>query len=265
MAASVNLPPATHTAVYVWIAPVPADDASCWLQHLRYPLPPYHASKLAAFKLTHDYALRAAALALMCTALHTLTGVDVPSCLTALTYDGAGRPHLHAIAGVRWAINFSYTHSMAVCALRAGNPSALPLLGVDVERTPLHGTPASFARIFSPAEQHSISQSDDCHSERTRRWTNKEAIVKAAGTGFAYDPQRVSTLCPLWGHSSVSSTEQHLDGAQLPIYTTTAQENTVPIVPTLFWQCIKPARGYWLTVASSLPWSESSISFLRLP
>lgn len=264
MAARVNPPLATHTAVHVWIAPVPTDDASLWLQHLRRPLPPYHACKLAAFKNTHDYALRAAALALMCAALHSLTDMDAASSLTALTYDGAGRPQLHAMAGVQWAINFSYAQHMAVCAVRAGSASARPLLGVDVERIPLHGTSASFARIFSPAEQHSIVQSEDCHSERTRRWTNKEAILKALGTGFAGDPQCVSTLCPFWGQSSVSSTEQHLNGSQLPIYATAAQENTLPMVPTLFWQCSTPARDYWLTVASSLPWSESSISFLRL-
>jgi phosphopantetheine--protein transferase-like protein len=65
-------------------------------------------------------------------------------------------------------------------------------VGVDVERiSPL--SVGDFRSVFTPREMAAINDSLWPQSELIRRWTIKEAILKALGLGFLADPLALDT------------------------------------------------------------------------
>lgn len=80
-------------------------------------------------------------------------------------------------------------------------PAAAPGLGLDVERVdaPAFADPDALGEVgFSTAERAwaAARPRSERPAARARLWTRKEALVKAAGTGFTGDPADVAALHP---------------------------------------------------------------------
>ncbi|MDR0355778.1 MAG: 4'-phosphopantetheinyl transferase superfamily protein [Deltaproteobacteria bacterium] len=112
-------------------------------------------------------------------------GEDPDQALADLRFDGRGRP-FYKVA----EFNFSHCAPYGVCALAPpGWPGGL---GVDVERArPLEAD--DFRRVFAPDELRAVAASADPDGELIRRWTVKEAVLKALGDGFLADPRPIPT------------------------------------------------------------------------
>jgi phosphopantetheinyl transferase len=67
---------------------------------------------------------------------------------------------------------------------------------VDVESRASDLTPNDCAAIFRPQELAAILAAPDRGSELIRRFTIKEAVLKAQGVGFLGDPLTVETTRP---------------------------------------------------------------------
>lgn len=121
----------------------------------------------------------------------------------------------------RAALSFSYSQDAAVCALGFGPPGLR--LGVDLESL---ASPPPAGRAFMPAERIRHP------GEALRRWTVKEALLKAWGAGLAFDPARI--------HAGRCGQRR---GRQ-----------TAPIsgAPPLLWQSL-PLPGHWCGLALSHP------------
>lgn len=90
----------------------------------------------------------------------------------------SGAPRLHfPHAAMQAAISFAYTPQAVVCALACGPPGLR--MGVDLESL---ASPPPAPRAFHPGERLSGPR------DALRRWTVKEALLKALGTGLAIDP-----------------------------------------------------------------------------
>lgn len=103
--------------------------------------------------------------------------------------DTQGRPHFPG-----WHAAFSHSGEAAFCALcPASANDVLTPHALDAESL-LSQPPAASA--FAPAEQPrreaGLSQ-QSINREALRRWTIKEALLKASGLGLGMDPARVST------------------------------------------------------------------------
>jgi len=106
-----------------------------------------------------------------------------------------GKPHL---PGARLEFNLTHSHELALIAV-----SVSGAVGVDVERRarrPLD-LPAMARRVLSPAEQEWLVRRPQAQRNAAflRLWTCKEAVSKAAGSGFSggfsgicIEPQRLS-------------------------------------------------------------------------
>src|SRR5205085_1762232 len=69
-------------------------------------------------------------------------------------------------------------------------------LGVDIEmHRPLQAMQALVERVFHRDEQRWLAEQSDLESAFFRLWTLKEALLKAAGTGFSHPPEQ---LCWRW-------------------------------------------------------------------
>lgn len=248
-----------HT-VHLWLVPAP-ENAALWLQQLDTALPPHQQRRLSAFRNPHDQAIRAAGLALLCTALHELGGIAPAVCLEALHYNAAGQPQLHFGMDTHWQLSFSYSADWTACALRCTPATCTGGLGVDVERSPLSGFAQHFSRVFNPLELQAIIAAKDSADDMTRRWTVKEATLKAQGRGFDSDPHALSTLEQPRTVIPLESTDMAFASLQASIHAIRIAENPVD---EIFWQALPLKPHSWLTLASTKMWEKTRIRVLRL-
>lgn len=178
-------------------------------------LSPADRAHLVRFTDPGAAAARTLARALLILACRPLRP-DLPATLFR-TASGAPRlrsPH----AAMRAALSFAYAPQAVVCALAFGPPGLL--LGVDLEAV---GSPPPAPRAFHPRE-HVAGPRD-----ALRRWTVKEALLKAWGTGLARDP------------------------AQLPVGRAGQRQGRHPAaaaLPPLRWRTL-PLPGHWCSLAIS--------------
>ena len=107
--------------------------------------------------------------------------------LPQITMDSRGRPQF---AG--WRTAFSHSGQAAFCALAQAEQPAAPALGLDAEALtapPPHSSAFAAGEISAPMALHG-----ECWArEALRRWTIKEALLKAAGLGLGMQPDQVPT------------------------------------------------------------------------
>lgn len=146
-----------------------------------------------------------------------------------LGMDTQGRPLFPG-----WRVAFSHSGEAAFCALcpapadTAVAPHVIPPHALDAESL-LSPPPAPNA--FSPAElarrEAGLSQ-QGINREALRRWTIKEALLKASGLGLGMDPTRVPT-----GGFGQRAGIWH---GPLGIF---------------YWRCL-PCPGHWLSMAQQV-------------
>lgn len=91
-----------------------------------------------------------------------------------------GKPFL---PGSKWSFSLSHCRELVAVAVCEGCA-----LGVDVEHVdPRHATDMIAHRVYGPAELADISAQPDRVARFFERWTLKEALVKAMGTGIGED------------------------------------------------------------------------------
>ncbi|WP_278338150.1 4'-phosphopantetheinyl transferase family protein [Desulfovibrio piger] len=116
-------------------------------------------------------------------------------------------PRLHRLpSGRPWlegfSVSFSYSEQAAFCLL--AGPGTSP--GVDAEALTSPAPPAS---AFSPRELSSCLSPAARQRECLRRWTIKEAVFKAAGTGCDRPPRLLDS-----GHNGQRTGDLMLDAAR---------------------------------------------------
>jgi 4'-phosphopantetheinyl transferase len=128
---------------------------------------------------------------LLAQALFLLENRAPADTLGALGADSLGRPGL---PDGKWAFSFSHSQSLAVCLI--GLAGRHGRLGVDVEAW-RDLRPEDIAPAFCPDERCHLDEITD-ETERRQRlfglWTQKEAILKAQGTGLLHPPSEIN-LC----------------------------------------------------------------------
>lgn len=134
-----------------------------------------------------------------------------------------GCPRLHRLpSGRPWlegfSVSFSYSEQAAFCLL--AGPDTSP--GMDAEALTSPAPPSS---AFSPWEMPPCLPPAARQRERLRRWTVKEAVFKAAGTGCDRPPHLLDS-----GRSGRRTGELMLDAARYR------------------WHQL-PSPGHWLCVA----------------
>ncbi len=148
-------------------------------------LPHEQAQSIAANRRPVDRALRVLVRVLLGYALQRITGRPGGEFLSRLFIDSYGRPQC---AGLHFS--FSHTLPYAVCALAP--PGWTGRIGVDVESVQALQVD-EFSNAFTLAELTDIKTTTDPSQELIRRWTIKEAALKADGLGFLADPLTVHT------------------------------------------------------------------------
>ena len=134
-----------------------------------------------------------------------------------------GCPRLHRLASGRpwlegFSVSFSYSEQAVFCLLAGAGIRP----GVDAEALTSPAPPAS---AFSPKELFPGLSPAARQRERLRRWTIKEAVFKAAGTGCDRPPHLLDS-----GRSGQRTGELMLDAARY------------------HWHQL-PCSGHWLCVA----------------
>lgn len=124
-----------------------------------------------------------AAEALLFHALEATLGIDRTAVRVATTR--SGKPYFVSHPSVQF--NVSHSGSWVMCALHT-RP-----VGVDVEQPRVTGVPPA-EQFMSPAElaHHRASPPGERRNAFFRLWTLKESVLKAAGTGFSFDPRRMT-------------------------------------------------------------------------
>ena len=114
--------------------------------------------------------------------------------LPQLGMDTQGRPQFPG-----WRVAFSHSGEAAFCALCPGPADAelashaMPPHALDAESLlSLPPAPNAFAPSELPRRETGFSQ-QSINREALRRWTIKEALLKASGLGLGMDPARVPT------------------------------------------------------------------------
>jgi phosphopantetheinyl transferase len=175
-------------------------------------LPETQAEAIRKNRKPEDRSRRILARLLLGFGLSLLDNHDAPTGIRALRNDPQGRPWLD---GCTRPISLSHSGRWAACAI--GHAQASGGIGVDVEE--IREMPVEdFSMVFTAQERAAIRNAGDPASDLIRRWTIKEAVLKAHGTGLLADPLQVGTV----------GGEAHNQWAHLPL-----------------------ADGYWLTVAAS--------------
>lgn len=133
---------------------------------------------------------------------------------TASGAPALGLPH----AAVQTALSFAYSPQAVVCALALA-PAACRL-GVDLESL---ASPPPAPRAFHPREHVSGPR------DALRRWTVKEALLKAHGTGLTIDPAGIPAGRAGQRRGRLSS---------------------LASLPPLYWRSL-PLPGHWCALALS--------------
>ncbi|MDR1678066.1 MAG: 4'-phosphopantetheinyl transferase superfamily protein [Deltaproteobacteria bacterium] len=197
---------------------------------------------LARSRRSADRALRLLVRLLLVQALDLkgLAGIEL---IKFLDWDAFGRPILK---NSNFFISFSHSFPFAACAL------SLEPIGADVENALSLGPnpeahspnkaafqPSDFKSFFNPEEILAIQKANFPASELIRRFTIKEAILKAKGTGLLTDPLNVD--------SSVGSGRKANEGlfSQPREKGPQIKENR----PLLWWH-LDLAPNFWLTCAT---------------
>ena len=177
-------------------------------------LPGAQAEVIRKNRRPEDRLRRILARLLLGFGLSLLENRDALTGIRALRHDPQGRPWLD---GCPRPVSLSHSGRWAVCAI--GHAQAGGGIGVDVEE--IREIPVEdFSRVFTAQEREAIRSADDPASDLIRRWTIKESVLKAHGTGLLADPLQVGTA---------GGEEGQCHWAHLPL-----------------------EPGYWLTVAGSL-------------
>lgn len=175
-------------------------------------MPGAQAEAICKNRRPEDRLRRILARLLLGFGLSLLENRDALAGIRALRSDPQGRPWLD---GCIRPISLSHSGRWAACAI--GHAQASGGIGVDVEE--IREAPVEdFSMVFTAQECAAIRNSENPASDLIRRWTIKEAVLKAHGTGLLADPLQVGTV----------GEEAHSHWAHLPL-----------------------AHGYWLTVAAS--------------
>lgn len=176
-------------------------------------MPEAQADSIRKNRRPEDRLRRIVARLLLGFGLLLLEKRDALAGISALRHDPQGRPWLD---GCPCPVSLSHSGRWAACAI--GHAQASLGIGVDVEE--IREMPVEdFSMVFTAREREAIRGAHDPASDLIRRWTIKEAILKAHGTGLLADPLQVGTTGPEMGHSH--------------------------------WEHLPLAHGYWLTVAAS--------------
>ncbi len=110
-----------------------------------------------------------------------------PDGVASWSVDSSGRPYL-AQPPRRADFNISHTEGAVVVAL-----SPCGRIGVDVERRS-GGEVEEYLGAFTENERSWILAGEGAKERMLRLWTRKEAILKAAGTGFSLAPSLIDVL-----------------------------------------------------------------------
>ncbi|HEX6364327.1 MAG TPA: 4'-phosphopantetheinyl transferase superfamily protein [Albitalea sp.] len=125
-------------------------------------------------------------------------------------YDPSCAPHrwrfAHGPAGKPsvaspFAYRFNLSHSGRATAIAVADEE----VGVDIERhRALPAGPAIAERVFHPRERRWLAAQPSFETAFLRLWTLKEALLKAAGTGFSRPPQEAcwDELDAPWLHAT---------------------------------------------------------------
>lgn len=180
-----------------------------------------HAESIRRNRRAEDRCRRILARLLLAYGLKVLEGWDIYAGLAALRSEPGGRPWLE---GSPRPVSLSHAGQWAVCAI--GHEEFCQGIGVDVEQIRKLEV-EDFRVVFTAAEQEAVRKSKKPHSELIRRWTIKEAILKARGTGLLGDPLGIDT-----GDAGVAG--RH-------------------------WEHLPLEHGYWLTVAGQSPFAPARL------
>ena len=103
------------------------------------------------------------------------------------------------IDGEPLPIAASLSRSGAWAAAVVDSSRALPTVGIDLEQIGRFGGSELDESVFTPAEQSQLQGVQEAERPRLRAalWSRKEAVLKAAGTGFMVDPATVDVLEPV--------------------------------------------------------------------
>lgn len=201
--------------LHLLFCPLPSPQQAARLfSHIAPLLSPIDKAHILRFTVPEAAAARITARALLVLA----TSSCCPVLPATLHKTAAGAPLLRDTSPLRASVSFSYSPQAAVCAL-AFSPAA-EQLGVDLEAL---ASPPPDYRAFQPEERPHNSQ------DALRRWTIKEALSKAWGTGL------------------------HLDPALLPTGKRAQRRGIQPGLHTyspLLWQTL-PLPGHWCSIALS--------------
>ena len=176
-------------------------------------LPVAQAEAIRKNRRSEDRLRRILARLLLGFGLSLLENRDAPTGVRALRSDPHGRPWLD---GCTRPISLSHSGRWAVCVI--GHAQSSLGIGVDVEEI-REMSVEDFSMVFTAQEREAIRGAYDPSSDLIRRWTIKEAVLKAHGTGLLADPLQIGTM----------------GGEKGPSH----------------WTHLNLSHGYWLTVAAS--------------
>ena len=176
-------------------------------------MPEAQAEAIRKNRRPEDRLRRIVARLLLGFGLSLLDNRDALAGIRVLRHDPKGRPWLE---GCPCPVSLSHSGRWAVCAI--GHAQSSLGIGVDVEE--IREMPVEdFSMVFTAQEREAILGAYDPSSDLIRRWTIKEAVLKAHGTGLLADPLQIGTMGEEKGPSH--------------------------------WTHLHLSHGYWLTVAAS--------------
>ena len=181
--------------------------------------------------------------------------------LSCLGFTGLGMDHLGRPALPGWRIAFSHSGQAAFCAVRyqkneqanalchLHNPEKAaqdrvenrPCLAVDAEAL---ANPPPAGRSFTAKETRAPLDEEFHARECLRRWTVKEALLKAAGLGLSRDPCLVYS--GRYGQRRGQSQFYHKSDT---LHSHTGDHAGPPPYRNITWQLV-PCAGHWVCVAT---------------
>lgn len=150
-------------------------------------VPGRHAEAIRKNRRPEDRLRRVLARLLLGFGLSILENCDARAGMEALRHNAQGQPWLD---GCIRPISLSHSGNWAVCAI--GPARTRCGIGVDVEEIQPVAV-EDFDLVFTGMERAAIRRAQSPASELIRRWTIKEALLKAQGTGLLADPLQIET------------------------------------------------------------------------